>query len=48
MNKHAQKLGRLARGVPKHYSPEELERRRARFGAVAAKARWAKKKNTKL
>lgn len=31
-NPHAQALGRLAKGVPKNYSPEERARR----------ARWAK------
>ena len=34
MNKAAQALGRLARGVPKRYSPEELERRRQRMVAL--------------
>ena len=33
-NKAAQALGRLARGVPKSFSPEELDRRRKRMEAL--------------
>lgn len=42
MNKAAQALGRLAKGVPKNFSPEELARRRDRLAAIRAK-RWPKK-----
>ncbi len=39
MNKAAQALGRLARGVPKKISPAESAARRARLAAARAK-RW--------
>jgi hypothetical protein len=42
MNKAAQSLGRMARGVPKNFSPAELERRSKRL-AQARKNRWPKK-----
>jgi hypothetical protein len=42
MNKAAQSLGRLARGVPKKYSSAEIQRRTKRL-AEARKKRWAKK-----
>lgn len=41
-NPAAVALGRLARGVPKHYSADELAKRRARWGTVAVNIRWAK------
>jgi len=41
MNKAAQALGRLARGVRKQFSEEELARRTERIRA-AGKLRWAK------
>lgn len=44
MNKHAQALGRKAKGIPKNYSPEEIEKRKARFGRAAVAVRWAKRK----
>lgn len=44
MNKAAQSLGRRAKGVRKNYSPEELQKRRERFGKAAAAVRWAKTK----
>ena len=42
MNKAAQALGRMARGVPKNYSPAEIARRKKRL-AEARKKRWGKK-----
>jgi hypothetical protein len=39
MNKAAQALGRRAKGVPKSYSPEELERRKQRLAEARSK-RW--------
>jgi hypothetical protein len=42
MNKAAQALGRMARGVPKNYSKAELARRAKRL-AEARKTRWPKK-----
>ena len=39
MNKHAQALAKLGKGVPKHYSAEELEIRKARL-SEARKKRW--------
>jgi hypothetical protein len=44
MNRAAQALGRLAKGVPKTYTAEELERRKQRLVAARAK-RWHKKKS---
>jgi hypothetical protein len=41
-NKAAQQLGRMARGVPKNFSPSEIERRKKRL-AAARKNRWPKK-----
>lgn len=41
MNAAAQKLGRQARGVPKHYSAAEIELRRERL-AKAREKRWPK------
>jgi hypothetical protein len=42
MNKLAQKLGRLAKGKPKHYDAAELARRRERL-AKARLRRWPEK-----
>lgn len=42
MNKAAQALGRLAKGIPKKYSPEELDRRRR--WAAELRARKAAKR----
>lgn len=41
MNKAAQKLGRLARGVPKNYTAAELARRKKRLADGRLK-RWKK------
>ena len=41
MNKAAQSLGRLARGVPKNYSAEEIARRSKILAAVNARKRKA-------
>ena len=35
----AQLLGRMSKGKPKNYTPEEIEKRRIRF-AEARKLRW--------
>jgi hypothetical protein len=43
MNLAAQTLGRLAAGIPKHYTRAELARRKARL-AEARKKRWPKNK----
>lgn len=43
MNKNAQALGRLNKGVPKHYSEEEIRIRTLRL-AEAREKRWASKK----
>lgn len=43
MNKAAQALGRLAKGVPKTYTAAELARRKTRL-AAARKKRWANHK----
>ena len=40
MNRAAQALGRLARGIPKTYSPSELAARTKRLSEARAK-RWA-------
>lgn len=40
MNLAAQVLGRLARGIPKHYSAAELAKRSERL-ALARLKRWA-------
>jgi hypothetical protein len=42
MNRAAQKLGRLARGKPKQYSPAEIKKRTKRL-AAARKKRWARR-----
>jgi hypothetical protein len=47
MNKHAQAIGRKARGVPKTYTPEELQKRTARL-ATALANRWPKKASDKV
>ncbi len=39
INKNAQALGRLGKGVPKNYTLEELELRRKRM-AESRKKRW--------
>ena len=44
MNKNAQKLGRLAKGVPKKYSKEDIEKIKERL-AQARKSRWVKEPN---
>lgn len=41
MNKAAQALGRLARGVPKNYSAEEIARRSKILAAVNERKRKA-------
>lgn len=43
MNKAAQSLGRLAKGVPKNFSADELERRRKRMAAINDRKRKASK-----
>lgn len=43
MNKAAQSLGRLAKGKPKNYSPDEIKARTERL-AKARKKRWKGKK----
>jgi hypothetical protein len=43
MNEHAQALGRLAKGHPKHITPIDRERRR-KLLAEARKRRWLKNK----
>lgn len=42
MNKHAQALAKLGKGIPKYYSVEEIEIRKARL-IEARKNRWVKK-----
>lgn len=44
MNKAAQALGRLARGVPKNYSAEEIERRSKILAGINARKRAKSKK----
>jgi len=44
MNKHAQALARLGRGIPKKYSKEELERRSMQL-KEARKKRWIVKRD---
>lgn len=44
MNRAAQALGRLAKGVPKNFSADELERRRKRMAAINDRKRRAKKR----
>lgn len=41
MNKLAQRLGRMAKGVPKTYTQAELDRRTKRL-SEARKKRWSK------
>lgn len=49
MNKAAQSLGRLAKGVSKNFSADELERRRKRMAAInARKARASKAKKRRM
>jgi len=43
MNKAAQALGRLARGVPKNYSAEEIARRSKILAGINARKRKASK-----
>lgn len=43
MNKAAQALGRLAKGVPKNYSPTEIERRKKMMDSINSKKRKASK-----
>jgi len=47
MNKAAQALGRMAKGVPKKLTKAEINRRKQRL-AGARKLRWAKPANDKL
>ena len=47
MNKAAQALGRMAKGVPKKLTKAEINRRKQRL-AGARKLRWAKPANAKL
>ena len=42
MNKAAQKLGRMGKGIPKSFSPAELEKRRARMEAINERKRIKK------
>ena len=44
MNKAAQALGRLARGVPKNYSAEEIARRSKILSVINARKRAKAKK----
>lgn len=44
MNKAAQALGRLARGVPKNYSAAEIERRSKILAGINARKRAKAKK----
>jgi hypothetical protein len=39
MNTHASKMGRMARNIPKKYSPEEIKRRTYRLKKARSK-RW--------
>lgn len=51
MNRAAQALGRLAKGVPKNFSADELERRRKRMAAIndaKRKASKAKKRSLRV
>lgn len=50
MNKAAQALGRLARGVPKNYSAEEIARRSKILAGINARKRAKKRRmpNDKL
>ena len=43
MNKAAQALGRLAKGVPKNYSAAEIERRSQILAGINARKRKASK-----
>lgn len=43
MNKSAQALGRLAKGVPKNYSAEEIARRSKILAGINARKRKASK-----
>lgn len=43
MNKAAQSLARLARGVPKNFSADELELRRKRMAVINNRKRMASK-----
>ncbi len=47
MNKAAQAMGRLGRGIPKNFTNAELQKRRARMDKVNEKrrARFAAQKN---
>lgn len=45
MNRAAQAVGRLAKGVPKQFSREEIERR-SKLLAVARAKRWPKVKKS--
>lgn len=43
VNEHARALGRMAKGVPKNFSAQELERRRRAMVALN-KRRWSKRR----
>jgi len=47
LNEHAQALGRLAKGHPKHITPIDRERRR-KLLAEARKRRWLKPTEKKI
>lgn len=47
MNKAAQQLGRMAKGVPKKLTKAEINRRKQRL-ADARKLRWAKPANNEI
>jgi hypothetical protein len=47
MNKAAQQLGRLAKGVPKNFSSAELARRRKLMAGINARRAKTAKSNTK-
>jgi hypothetical protein len=46
MNKAASALGKLARGIPKNFTPAELARRTALLAAVNRRRKAANKKRT--
>jgi hypothetical protein len=44
MNKHAQQLGRMAAGVPKQFTKQELNKRRQRMARINARKQKGKTK----
>jgi len=48
MNKAAQALGRLARGVPKQFSAAEITRRRELMAGINARKRKASKAKKRM